>query len=447
MRDQNSSELPTSTTTRNRFAYSRTVLTQRSYPGVIIFLFLLVSAYLVLPLVDLPFLGLSISAPIFGIIALQVFLKPTEFWFKRYQKWIVLALLIWLAVFFSTMGKGLLSGGMDIDREGWVSLLQYAFWLLVFVVTTYFASRGNILERVARVLGWAVFGLGLFRLYEAIVLGNIGSAYGSDLLSPNTYGFLFSCFFPYLLAPIITTRGARRFFMILRLLVVGVAVILNGSRSSWISVAVGIFAFSLLYIFANPRKIGWSILIVVLSTGAILGLQFAPDQVTAAFDQRLGTFERLEEDKSFVFRQIMVQKGWKLFQESPLIGVGASRFRKESVNLELSGVFAFYAQSKFDMKSAHNSYIALLAETGLGGSIPFVIFILLLVLRGLPSSLNLTRYQQVWGLSIFTSFLGMSLHMWTIMALTGTSTWFVYGLLAALIELNRNQNLEHFRIS
>ena len=229
--------------------------------------------------------------------------------------------------------------------------------------------------------------------------------------------------------------------MILRLLITVAAVAINGSRSSWVSVAFGIFVFSLLYVITNPRKIGWGIFIIILSALVILGLQFAPDGVIAAFEDRLGTFNRLEQDKSLIFREIMLQKGWKLFQESPVIGVGASRFRKESVELELSGAFAFYAQSKFDYKSAHNSYMVVLAEFGLLGTIPFLILMMTLWLRGFKASLKFARQQRLWALGVYVSLLGMSVHMWTMTAITGTSTWFVFGLAAALIELDR-KNLQ-----
>ena len=141
-----------------RYSYPKKAgLSPKAYPSIISFLFFVMAIYLVLPLVDIPLLGLSISAPIFGIIALQVFLKPTEPWLSRFKKWIALATLFWIALFISTMANGLLTGGENIDREGWVSLVQYAFWMLVFVVTAYFASRNNLLERVAFVLGWGIF--------------------------------------------------------------------------------------------------------------------------------------------------------------------------------------------------------------------------------------------------------------------------------------------------
>ena len=49
---------------------------QPLYNRVIYFLFYMFALYLVLPLVDVPLLGLSLSAPIFFFIALVCIFKP-----------------------------------------------------------------------------------------------------------------------------------------------------------------------------------------------------------------------------------------------------------------------------------------------------------------------------------------------------------------------------------
>ena len=75
------------------------------YPGFVYTLFYIFSAYLVLPLVDIPLLGLSISAPLMFVIAIPCLLKPPAPWFKRYQSWIFLAIFFWLGIFISTSGQ------------------------------------------------------------------------------------------------------------------------------------------------------------------------------------------------------------------------------------------------------------------------------------------------------------------------------------------------------
>jgi O-antigen ligase len=169
-------------------------------------------------------------------------------------------------------------------------------------------------------------------------------------------------------------------------------------------------------------------------------MQFTPSQVSAAFDKRLATFQNLEEEKSYMIRQLMIQKGLRLFEDSPIIGVGASRFTKETITLEIPQVLAYGTQSHFNIKSAHNSYVAVLAETGLIGSVPFLILLIILGIRGLKATVKQVRKGRVVVLSVFTSFVGMSIHMWTMATLTNTANWFVYGLLAAVIMINQRED-------
>ncbi len=409
-------------------------------PKSIITLWFIFTLYLVLPLVDVPLLGLSLSAPIFFFIALYCIFKPPQPWPTAIQKWILLAALIWSGIVISTLINGILRSGSGMDTEAWTLLIQNAYWLLTFVITSYFASRANILERTAKLLGWAVFALALARLFEAVIWGAVNTYESvTRILTPNEYGFLFSTFFPFLLVPLFAVKGGNKFLPITRVLIVAVAVVINGSRSSWISVAAGTICFILLLFFLRSRKVGMTLfLLSVLVVSILLGLNLLPEPVQSAISLRASTFQNLEQDKSYVFRKLMVQKGLKLFEESPIIGVGASRFRKESVELELSGVFRFYSQSSFDQKSAHNSYVGFLAETGLIGSIPLLVLILMLAFQGVKSAASHARRGDLWALSVMASFVGMSIHMWTISALAGTVTWFAYGLVAALIVLEHH---------
>ena len=409
-------------------------------PKSIIALWFIFTLYLVLPLVEVPLLGLSLSAPVFFFIALYCILKPPQPWPPAIRKWILLAVLIWLGIVISTLINGILKSGSGMDTEAWTLLIQNAFWLLTFVITAYFASRTNILERTAKLLGWAVFALALTRLFEAVVWGGLRTSQSSTrLLTPNAYGFLFSTFFPFLLVPAFAIKGGNKFLMILRVLIVAFAVIINGSRSSWISVAAGAVFFTLLLLFVRPRKAGIALFLVsLILVSVIYGLNLLPERVSSAISLRASTFQNLDQDKSYVFRELMVQKGLLLFKESPIIGVGASRFRKESVVLELSGVYRFYSQSSFDRKSAHNSYVGFLAESGLIGSLPLLVLILMLAFQGLKAAVSHARREDLWALSVMASFVGMSIHMWTISALAGTVTWFAYGLVAALIILENH---------
>ena len=139
----------------------------------------------------------------------------------------------------------------------------------------------------------------------------------------------------------------------------------------------------------------------------------------------------------------MIQKGLKIFKANPIIGIGSGRFTKTTVALDLPRVFSDPGRmSRFTTQSAHNSYIVILAENGLLAAIPFAFLLMILLFRGFSSTLRSIRRDEYLPLAVFLSFVQMSIHFWVIASLTNTSTWFVYGLMAAVIMLEKNRDKE-----
>ena len=70
---------------------------------------------------------------------------------------------------------------------------------------------------------------------------------------------------------------------------------------------------------------------------------------------------------------------------------------------------------------------------------PYGILLLLLTTLGFKSAISFARQKQYWGMAVYGGFVGMSIHMWVISALTGTVIWFIYGLVAAMIILAQTE--------
>lgn len=410
------------------------------YPKFIYLLFYLFSLYLVLPLYDVPLLGLSLSAPIFFVVAAAAILKPPRPWFRAYRGWIVIAAFFWIGIFISAVANGLLSGGVNIDTGGISLLIHYAYWMLIFVVTAYFASQGDMLKRISRVLGWGVLALALLRWLEVALYGNFGAWTGTHLLTQNTYGFLFSTFSPFLLVKILENRGSKKLLAVGANVLLWGAVAINGSRGSWIAIAIGLALCLIILLISRP---GHFISLVTI----LLAIAFLAGSASVIFPQmaskvvdRFNTMQNLEQDKSYMIRQLMIQKGERLFLQSPVIGVGVGRFTKSSVPLDIPKVLGYAGQAHFDVKSSHNSYLDLLAESGLAGAVPFAVLLILLSWRGAKSAFRSSRKNRFWILAAFLGFVQMSIHMWAIASLTNTGNWFIYGLTAAAIVVaNRKE--------
>ena len=403
------------------------------FPDFITILFYAFSVYLVLPIIDVPLLGLSISAPILFIIAVPVFFKPPKPWFKQYQMWIFLAIAIFTGIFLSTILNGITSFGLDFDSSGVKFLVRYLYWLIAFIVTAYFASQGEVLKKLTPVLGWSVLILSLLRWGEVLLFGNYIGAKGTRIFSQNNYGFLFSTFSSFLLVMIFQNRGLKRLLAILGNLVLWGAAAVNGSRGSWVSIAIGLGFMIILFFIQSPRKFFGLMTFILFAIALLGGLWVALPQVSSAIQARFETFQYLDQDKSTLVRELMVQKGFRLFKESPIIGIGAARFQKESIVLDIPRQLAFQSQEHYDAKSAHNSYIQFLAEFGLLGAIPFALLLLINAIQGTKTTLNEIQNDNLVPLAILLSFLEMSAHMWAISSLTNTANWFVYGLVGAMI--------------
>jgi len=413
----------------------------QEYPRSVYYLFLFFVLYLTLPLVDVPFLGLSLSAPVFFLIALPVILRPAQPWIAAYRRWIMMAALIWAGMLLSAVLNGLFSGGTQIDTGGIVALVQFSYWLLVFVVTVYLvSSQEKLAQRLVSVIAVGIALLAFIRLGEAVFSGAIGAWTRLQFMTQNGYAIQFSMFYPVLLS--FVYWGPRKKLAGMSALLMLAAILINGSRTGWLAALISTSVF-LWMLLRTQRQRMRSVVVLLFLAGTIgLGSLLAPSNVISAFESRLDTFQSLENDKSYAIRQLMVQKGILLFQSNPLTGVGISRWRKESVPLEIPRVLQYSTQAYYDNKSSHNSYVSFLAENGLLGSLPFGFLLLTLALRGYQTASGLARRGQVWALGIYAGFLGMSVHLWALSGLTGTAPWFVYGLVAAMIVLERKSFLD-----
>jgi len=410
---------------------------------VTLWAFYCLGAFSALSIFDLPLIGLSITAPIFALVAFPTLFKPPEPWFRRYRGCLFLAAAIWLGSLASFLVNGPLSATNQTEMSHILPVVRYGYWLLVFVVTANFAAQPSLLSRLSVVLAVSISILAFLRLFEAAAWGKIGTSIEPRLLTQNSYGGLFSTFSPFLLVFLVEPKGMRRVISAAGLLIVWGAAAINGSRGSWIGITVGLVTFVAFYSLSAPRQ-AWRLIVpLFLSSCLFAGVMASSARVREVVVSRFSTLQKLETDKSYMERQVLNQKSWQLFCSSPLVGVGPGRYRETYAFLELPEFFNPAVETHLNTKSAHNSYLLFIAEMGLVGALPFCCLLLFLAVRGLHTAWKLTRRGQVWALGILASFAGMTVHLWAMAALTNTATWFVYGLLVASIMAAKQIELRH----
>lgn len=408
---------------------------QRQYPAHIRNLFFLCGVFVVLPFFEIPFIGLSVTAPLLLPVMYYALFQPATPWVHRYRGWVLMAAAIWLGMVVSFVANGPWFGAREFQAIEIAYLVRYLFWLTVFLVTAYIASDFRIQRRLPFLLGIAVVVLAGLRCFEGIVLGKVGNWTNTIFTTQNTYGILFSTFTAFLF-PVFLGRGFnRKLLCAAGLLAVLFACAINGSRGSWICIALALAVFFLLALMSRPQASLRLVLPVGFAALALAGILAGSTRVREAVLSRFSTLNNLEMDKSYMVRQVMNQRNLKLFALSPWFGTGPGRLREVYVPLEMPSVLAGKSDESFMRRSAHNSYLGFLAEGGLVGTLPLALLLGILAVRGAHAAVVLNRKGERWALAVYASFIGMSVHFWSLAGLTGTHAWFVYGLLAATVVL------------
>jgi O-antigen ligase len=402
------------------------------------YLFYLFIVFMVIPIVDVPYIGLSITAPIVFLIALDLFFGGRiKIKLNNYTWWLILSYLI-LFGFFGTLAFNdfyWATSDPYITTEDIIWYIRHVYWVILFIITVIIISTDDeVYLYTPLILGLSIIGLGFMRVGEGILFDTLGSR-APAIFSQNGYGILFSTFAPFALGLFFYVKRRWYPLLLIGLVVLIIAVVGNVSRGGWIGAGVGLATALVFIIFANPRWIVPSVLAIILtSTGALISSELLPEDVLIGVTERVETFQSLEDDKEWQIRLLLVQKAFTIFEESPIYGAGLGRFRDTSVDLDIPFILTYADDDYFNRKGAHNAYAVVLAETGLLGTTPYVLLIGSLCLLAIPTILEAMRHQDYEFLFAFASFVGLSVHLYAISGLSSTSPWFIYGYIVAIIQ-------------
>ena len=235
---------------------------------------------------------------------------------------------------------------------------------------------------VAWTVGTAVLlqaGLGLVQTAAAagpagFVVGGVLRAYGT-FDQPNPYGGYLGIHLPLILAAAIYARGSRRRWLVLLGIVVVAAIVASRSRGAWL----GVGASSLVVALAAGRQASLRVRsLLMLAAAAVLVVALA--LLGGAFERTLPpdisrmlqgehpvddvVRDRAHDDFAIAQRVAHWAAGWRMFEDRPLLGVGAGNF---------DDAYRAYALQPFDepLGHAHNVALNFGAEAGLPGMLVF----------------------------------------------------------------------------
>ena len=136
------------------------------------------------------------------------------------------------------------------------------------------------------------------------------------------------------------------------------------------------------------------------------------------------------EDRSYLTRLLMIEKGLEIFEKNPITGVGLGNFRTQQVSYSGGFVGSEYVINKEELKraSSHNSYILFLAEGGLLLTIPFVCLLLYNIFCFVNNYNGNSQYENAF----YWSFIGVVMANYFVNGILNSNTWYLIGITTAV---------------
>ncbi len=237
-----------------------------------------------------------------------------------------------------------------------------------------------------RIVAWAVgaavllqAGLGLVQTAAAagpggFVVGGVLRAYGT-FDQPNPYGGYLGIHLPLILAAAIYARGSRRRWLVLLGIVVLAGIVASRSRGAWLGVGASSLLVALMAGRQASRRVRGALVLVAAAVlvASLVLLDGTLERTLPPDISRMLQGEhpvddvvrqRAHDDFAIAQRVAHWAAGLRMFQDRPLLGVGAGNF---------DDAYRAYALQPFDepLGHAHNVALNFGAEAGLPGMLIF----------------------------------------------------------------------------
>ena len=248
--------------------------------------------------------------------------------------------------------------------------------------------------------------------------------------SYNSFAFLMVCFAAIAVAYVKKSKGilwALLFFG----LILAVLLFLE-RRAGFVLVTLG--GMLVLFVDRITSRAYFAVIFLVAFLGLFLALPATENLLQSAsprIHQLIYNIEEVQsQDRSYLSRRAMIEKGLNFFEERPLTGIGLFNFSRMEGKIDGNFEGAKYVvHKKINNLSAHNSYIVVLSEGGLILSIPFVLLHLRIIWFILISHQKIRSEM----LPYFVGYVSMLFHFSTISALVNVYGWFLVALVASAI--------------
>lgn len=366
---------------------------------------------------------------------------------------------MFLLVFFGIVTAIFLSGLFGSSEAGFATAFStwknYVFYGAIFFLVSEVIRTKEDFSLFAKVLLLAVGGAIFFFVVGIVRGGGLWAEY-TPLSTPGIrflafpHAFYFSLAFLSLLfsAPYWFSDLKRKRIFLFLMVIFGVGILGSLMRHLWLGVG-GAIVFGILFFSEAYRKTLLRMVISMIGVGGFMllvflsGLSLFPqsdvrrdvNHVSEVVSERLFSIGN-RYDESLAWRERVWRSSLGRFSENPIFGVGFGA----SVPVELGGYESFV-----EVRNMHNSWLAMLIQTGIVGVGVFLWFLFTLFIglfrSNFPDQLLDSIRHVLLGLIVFQCLIFFS-QPYLETNLLGMFFWITLGLSWSMIRM-RDERLNH----
>jgi O-antigen ligase len=205
----------------------------------------------------------------------------------------------------------------------------------------------------------------------------------------TAYGMILAFFLPITFAVIFTKEYSKsvKIYSIIAFAIVLIGLFLSYSRAAWLSLIAGIGVFILIYFRIKLRYVLVSLITVVALFFAfqnqILDKLSKNDQDSSGnFMEHVSSSSNIATDASNLERINRWACAIRLFEERPVVGWGPGTYQFVYAPMQRAKEKTIISTDFGDGGNAHSEYLGPLAETGLIGSLSFILIAIIIISTG-----------------------------------------------------------------
>lgn len=312
-------------------------------------------------------------------------------------------------------------------------------WLLCsfyFIMTQLFKNKNNIVQFFWLYISGFVLVIGYTIIMHSF--NNFDQKSANWIMSPffndhTSYGACLAFLMPFLVYKVFDREvlGTKKFLVILLFAYFIVALVLSYTRAAWVSV-LGAF---LVYLVLKFKIKSWVITIIgIFITVVVVGMW---SQISVAMEnnkqdsssdlkEHVSSISNVSSDASNLERFNRWKSALAMFEKKPLFGWGPGVYAFEYAPFQKSTDKTIISTNAGDGGNAHSEYLGPLSESGIFGSLSFILIIL-------------TTLHT--GVKVYKKDIDRQTKSIVLVALLGLVTYYIHGILNNFLDTDKVSSL------